>query len=63
MAWGAVASDKALMKYQAKENRDGSPVDNGRRWPAIGSKHGQTTKVAVDAQTGRLRAEDEDEDQ
>jgi hypothetical protein len=38
-------------------------VRDGRFFEAIGSKDGgQNTRVAVDAQTGRLRAEDDDDD-
>ncbi|MFX6991350.1 hypothetical protein ABTI34_17945, partial [Acinetobacter baumannii] len=37
-------------------------VANGQYLEAIGLKDGQTTKVVVNAQTGRLRVPDEDED-
>jgi hypothetical protein len=37
-------------------------VCDGKYLEAIGSKNGQTTKVVVDAQTGRLRATDDDDD-
>jgi hypothetical protein len=37
-------------------------VRDGKYLEAIGSKNGQTTKVAVEVQTGRLRAADDDDD-
>jgi hypothetical protein len=37
-------------------------VRDGKFLEAMGSKNGQTLKVAVDAQTGRLRAADDNDD-
>jgi hypothetical protein len=34
----------------------------GRYIMAVGSKDGQSSKIAVDSQTGRLRAADDDDD-
>jgi hypothetical protein len=37
-------------------------VRDGKYFEAMGLKNDQTTKVGVDAQTGRLRATDDDDD-
>ena len=58
-----VTEDQVRQKLQSDGWSNVQIVRDGRYFEAIGSKSGQTTKVAVDAQTGRLRvADDDDED-
>jgi hypothetical protein len=57
-----VTEDQMRQKLQTDGWSNVQIVRDGRYLEAVGSKNGQTTKVAVDAQTGRLRLDDEDED-
>jgi hypothetical protein len=57
-----VTEDQVRQKLQSDGWSSVQVVRDGRYLEAIGSKDGQTTKVAVDAQTGRLRATDDDDD-
>jgi hypothetical protein len=58
-----VTEEQVRQKLQSDGWSNVQIVREGRYLEAIGSKDGQTGKVAVDAQTGRLRAaDDEDED-
>ena len=57
-----VTEDQVRQKLQSDGWSNVQVVREGRYLEAIGSKSGQTTKVAIDAQTGRLRADDDDED-
>ncbi len=58
-----VSEDQVRQKLQSDGWSNVQIVREGRYLEAIGSKNGQTSKVAVDAQTGRLRAAtDDDED-
>jgi hypothetical protein len=57
-----VTEDQVRQKLQSDGWSNVQIVRDGQYFEAIGSKDGQTTKVAVDTQTGRLRAADEDDD-
>jgi hypothetical protein len=57
-----VTEDQVRQKLQSDGWSNVQIVRGGRYLEAIGSKAGQTTKVAVDASTGRLRAGDDDDD-
>ena len=57
-----VTEDQVRQKLQSDGWSNVQIVRDGRYLEAIGSKDGNTTKVAVDAQTGRLRATDDDDD-
>jgi hypothetical protein len=57
-----VTEDQVRQKLQSDGWSNVQVVREGRYLEAIGSKNGQTSKVAVDSQTGRLRAADDDED-
>jgi hypothetical protein len=57
-----VTEDQVRQKLQSDGWSNVQIVRDGKYFEAIGSKNGETTKVAVDAQTGRLRAEDDDDD-
>ena len=57
-----VTAEQVRAKLQSDGWSNVQIVRDGRYFEAIGSKGGQTTKVAVDAQTGRLRAADDDDD-
>lgn len=57
-----VTEDQVRQKLQSDGWSNVQIVREGRYVEAIGSKNGQATKVAVDAQTGRLRATDDDDD-
>jgi hypothetical protein len=57
-----VTEDQVRQKLQSEGWSNVQVVRDGRYFEAIGSKSGQTTRVAVDAQTGRLRAADDDDD-
>src|SRR6266571_8098729 len=50
-----VTEDQVRQKLQSDGWTNLQIVRDGRYFEAMGSKSGQTTKVAVDAQTGRLR--------
>ena len=57
-----VSEDQVRQKLQSDGWSNVQIVREGRYLQAVGSKNGQTTKLAVDAQTGRLRAADNDDD-
>jgi len=57
-----VSEDQVRQKLQSDDWSNVQIVRDGRYFEAMGSKNGQTAKVAVDAQTGRLRAADDDDD-
>jgi hypothetical protein len=57
-----VTGDQVRQKLQSDGWSNVQIVRDGRFFEAMGSKDGQTGKVAVDAQTGRLRAADDDDD-
>ena len=57
-----VSDDQVLQKLQSDGWSNVQMVREGKYLEAIGSKNVQTTKVVVDAQTGRLRTADDDDD-
>src|SRR5215813_6372104 len=57
-----VTEDQVRQKLQSDGWSNVQIVRDGKYFEAIGSKDGQTTKVAVNSQTGRLRAGDDDDD-
>lgn len=57
-----VTEDQVRQKLQSGGWSNVQIVRDGRYFEAIGAKAGQTTKVVVDARTGRLRAADDDDD-
>jgi hypothetical protein len=57
-----VSEDQVRQKLQSDGWSNVQIVRDGKFFEAMGSKNGQTTKIAVDAQTGRLRAADDDDD-
>ena len=63
-----IAGDKPVTEDQLRQTlqSDGwsnvQIVRDGQYFEAIGLKEGQTTKVAVNTQNGRLRAVDDDDD-
>jgi hypothetical protein len=59
---GPVTEDQVRQKLQSEGWSDIQIVRDGRYFEAIASKDEQFTKIVVDAQTGRLRAADDDDD-
>src|SRR5438034_1229485 len=57
-----VTEDQVRKKLQSDGWSNEQIVRDGRSIEAIGSKDGQTGKVVVNAQNGRLRATDDDDD-
>ena len=57
-----VTEDQLRQKLQSDGWSNVQIVRDGRYLEAMGAKNGQTSRVAVDAQTGRLRAADNDDD-
>ena len=58
-----VTEDQVRQKLQSDGWSNVQMARDGRYFEAIGSRNGQTSRIAVDAQTGRLRvADDDDED-
>jgi hypothetical protein len=57
-----VTEDQVRQKLQSDGWSNVQILREGKYLEAMGSKNGQTMKVAVDAQTGRLQADDDDED-
>ncbi|MEK9278570.1 MULTISPECIES: hypothetical protein [unclassified Bradyrhizobium] len=57
-----VTEDQVRQKLQADGWSNVQIVRDGQYFEAIGSKDGQTTKIAVNSQTGRLPAVDDDDD-
>ena len=62
-----IAGDKPVTEDQVRQRlqSDGwsavQIVQDGGYFEAMASKNGQTTKLVVDAQTGRLRGDDDDD--
>jgi hypothetical protein len=59
---GPVSEDQIRQKLQADGWSDIAIIREGRYFETVASKNGQRAKIAVDAQTGRLRADDDDDD-
>jgi hypothetical protein len=57
-----VTEDQVRQKLQSEGYSNVQVVRQGRYFEATGSKEGTTSRVAVDSQTGRIRADDDDED-
>jgi hypothetical protein len=57
-----VTEDQVRQKLQSDGWSNVQVARDGKFLEAMGSKNGQTIKVAVDAQTGRLREADDDDD-
>ena len=57
-----VTEDQVRQKLQADGWSNVQIVRDGRYFEAIASKDGQSTKMMVDSQTGRLRAAADDDD-
>lgn len=58
-----VSEDQIRQKLQSDGWSNVQVVRDGKYFEAMGMKAGQTSKVAVDSQTGRVRANrDEDDD-
>jgi hypothetical protein len=57
-----VTEDQVRQKLQSDGWSNVQIVREGRYIEAIGAKNGQTSKVVVNAENGRLRAGDDDDD-
>ena|SRR5712692_7819866 len=57
-----VAEDQVRQKLQSDGYSNVQIARQGRYLEAMGSKDGQTGRITVDSQTGRLRAVDDDGD-
>jgi hypothetical protein len=57
-----VTEDQVRQKLQSEGYSNVQIVHQGRYFEATGSKDGITGRIAVDSQTGRIRADDDDED-
>jgi hypothetical protein len=57
-----VTEDQVRQKLQSEGWTNIQTVRDGRYIEAIASKDGQNSKIAVDSQTGRLRAGGDDDD-
>jgi len=57
-----VSEEQVRQKLQSEGWSNIQTVREGRYIEAIASKDGQNIKIAVDSQTGRLRAADDDDD-
>ncbi len=57
-----VTEDQVRQKLQSDGWSNVQIVREGRYIEAIGAKNGQTSKVVVNAQNGRLRGGDDDDD-
>ena len=57
-----VTAEQVLEKLQTDGWSNVVISRNGRYIEVIGSMHGETSKMAVDSQTGRLRADNDDDD-
>ncbi|MGY4472823.1 hypothetical protein [Bradyrhizobium sp. USDA 3364] len=57
-----VTEEQVRQKLQSDGWSNVQIMREGRYLEAMGSKNGQTAKLMVDAQNGRLRAVDEDDD-
>jgi hypothetical protein len=56
-----VTEDQVRQKLQSEGYSNVQIVRQGQYFEAMGSKDGQTGKVTVDSQTGRLRDDDDDD--
>src|SRR6516162_6785475 len=57
-----VTEEQVRQKLQSEGYSNVQIVRQGRYFDATGSKDGTTGRIAVDSQTGRIRADDDDED-
>lgn len=57
-----VTEDQIRQKLQSEGYSNVQIVRQGRYFEAMGSKDGQTGRITVDSQTGRLQADDDDDD-
>ena len=57
-----VTEDQVRQRLQAEGYSDVQVVRQGRYFQATGTKNGTVSRIAVDAQTGRLRVNDDDDD-
>ena len=57
-----VTEEQVRQQLQADGWTNFQVIREGRYFEAIASKQGQSRKFVVDSQTGRLRANDEDDD-
>lgn len=63
-----IAGDQPVTEEQVRQKLESEGYTNiqilrqGRYFEAIGSKNGNTGKMLVDSQTGRLQADDDDDD-
>jgi hypothetical protein len=57
-----VTEDQVRQKLQSEGWSNIQIAREGRYLEATGSKDGQTNRLEVDPQTGRLRADDDDDD-
>jgi len=57
-----VSEDQIRQKLQSEGYSNVQIVRQSGYFEAIGSKDGQTGKIVVDSQTGRLRTADDDDD-
>jgi hypothetical protein len=63
-----IAGDRPVTEEEVRQMLQSDGYSNvqivrqGRYFEAMGAKDGQTGKVVVDSQTGRLRADDDDDD-
>ncbi len=57
-----VTEDQVRQKLQSEGWSNVQIARDGRYLEAIGSKEGQTSTMEVDSQTGRLRADNDDDD-
>ena len=56
-----VTEDQVRQKLQSEGYSNLQIVRQGRYFEAMGSKDGQTGRITVDSQTGRLRDDDDDD--
>jgi hypothetical protein len=57
-----VTEEQVRQKLQSDGWSNVQIVRNGRYFEAIAAKDGENSKIAVDSQTGRLRADNDDDD-
>lgn len=57
-----VTEDQVRQKLQSEGWSDVQIARDGRYFEAVASKNGQNNKIVVDSQTGRLRADADDDD-
>jgi hypothetical protein len=56
-----VTEDQVRQRLQSEGYANVQIVPQGRYFEAMGSKDGQTGRITVDSQTGRLRDDDDDD--